>query len=340
MTTVLPAPGSADVVPRPSLATTPDPHTTSRRKRPPTLADRGAPVDHCFLPIQALLCTELWLVVRRAPLTLLTFPPSSPSVLARADLILRENQGASVGGRMELAGLHARLCCAQRPPALESTLGSDAHPARRPSPTPPTRGTSCCEGPRRGLRRCWREGPASRGIWRCPLGLLEPEVWGVEDTPEPPCSAALGGPWARLPSSTGRHPPKTEEGDRATCCSDSRAPRAWQPCPRAGRVQGATGGGAQGGRADTGGSETSAAAVRGRPHPAGEQWCGPAWGGAPEETGGPPLAPAPPAKALGASQVQPLGPFRWDLQKACGSGSKPRPAPPHLRLTKLPSGCS
>lgn len=62
--------------------------------------------------------------------------------------------------------------------------------------------------------------------------------------------------------------------------------------------------------------------------PAGEQWwCGPAWG-APEETGGPPLAPVLPAKALGASQVQSPGPFRWDLPKACSSGSKPHSAPP------------
>ena len=90
-------------------------------------------------------CAELWLVGRWPPLTLLTFPPSSPSVPARADLILQENQGALIGGRMGLAGLHARLCCAQRLPVLESTLGSDAYPARQPSPAPPTRGTSCCD---------------------------------------------------------------------------------------------------------------------------------------------------------------------------------------------------
>lgn len=69
---------------------------------------------------------------------------------------------------MELAGLHARLCCAQRLPVLESTLGSDAHPARRPSPAPPTRGTSCCECPQRGLKWCWREGAGIQGLLAVP----------------------------------------------------------------------------------------------------------------------------------------------------------------------------
>ena len=340
MTTVLPAPGSAHIVPRPPLATTPDPHTTSQRKRPPTLADRRAPVDHCFLPIQALLCTELWLVVRWPPLTLLTFPPSSLSVPARADLILRENQGALMGGRMELAGLHARLCCAQRPPALESTVGSDATLPGGPPPHPPPGEQAAVRG--RGMDS---SGAGGRARHPGASGGAHRDCWsqksGGSRTPRSPLAAQ---PWedhgrgCPLAQAVTLQKQRKETGQRATVTAGHPAPGSLVP-ERAG-CRGATGGGAQGGRADTGGSETGAAAVWGRPHPAGEQWwCGPAWGALQRRQEGPTgtrAARQGPGGLSGAASRA----FRWDLPKACGSGYKPRPAPPHLRLTKLPSECS
>lgn len=40
------------------------------------------------------------------------------------------------------------------------------------------------------------------------------------------------------PPAQARDPPKTEGGERATCCSGGGAPCTWQPCPRSGRLRG------------------------------------------------------------------------------------------------------